>query len=147
MAHVNKVHIHSSSKLLDGKEINVPIQERHHHHHCDSLDLIADNQKILQESEACHQVAERMARQALKVEPTIVILIKMSFCQQCPTFQVGGTVTGEHGVGLGKVALLEEQFGEDGVGVMRNIKAALDPRFVKNLASNIWNYLVYMNMT
>ena len=147
MAHVNKVHIHSSSKLLDGKEINVPIQERRHHHHCNSLDLIADNQKILQESEACHQVAERMARQALKVEPTIVILIKMSFCQQCPTIQVGGTVTGEHGVGLGKVALLEEQFGEDGVGVMRNIKAALDPRFVKNLASNIWNYLVYMNMT
>ena len=146
MAHVNKVHIHSSSKLLDGKEIIIPIQE-HHQHHCDSLDLIADNQKVLQESEACHQVAERMARQALKVEPTIVILIKMSFCQQCPTIQVGGTVTGEHGVGLGKVALLEEQFGEDGVGVMRNIKAALDPRFVKNLASNIWNYLVYMNMT
>ena len=141
LAHVNKVHIHSSSKLLDGKEIIVPTQER--------LDLIADNEKILQESEACHQVAERMARQALKVEAiwAIVILIKMSFCQQCPTIQVGGTVTGEHGVGLGKVALLEEQFGEDGVGVMRNIKAALDPRFVKNLASNIWNYLVYMNMT
>ena len=47
--------------------------------------------------------------------------------------QVGGTVTGEHGVGLGKVALLEEQFGEDGVGVMRNIKTALDPRFVQTL--------------
>ena len=47
--------------------------------------------------------------------------------------KVGGTVTGEHGVGLGKVALLEEQFGEDGVGVMRNIKTALDPRFVKTL--------------
>ena len=44
---------------------------------------------------------------------------------------MGGTVTGEHGVGLGKVALLEEQFGEDGVGVMRNIKTALDPRFAK----------------
>ena len=40
MAHVNKVHIHSSSKLLDGKEIIVPIQERRHHHHCDSLDSI-----------------------------------------------------------------------------------------------------------
>ena len=47
--------------------------------------------------------------------------------------QVGGTVTGEHGVGLGKVALLEEQFGEDGVGVMRDIKTALDPRFVQTL--------------
>ena len=47
--------------------------------------------------------------------------------------QVGGTVTGEHGVGLGKVGLLEEQFGEDGVGVMRNIKRALDPRFVQIL--------------
>ena len=46
---------------------------------------------------------------------------------------MGGTVTGEHGVGLGKIALLEEQFGEDGVGVMRNIKTALDPRFVQTL--------------
>jgi len=63
------------------------------------------------ESEACHEVAERMARQAL---------------------EVGGTVTGEHGVGLGKVGLLEEQFGEDGVGVMRNIKRALDPRHILN---------------
>ena len=50
---------------------------------------------------------------------------------------MGGTVTGEHGVGLGKVALLEEQFGEDGVGVMRNIKAALDPRFVQTLHCKI----------
>ena len=48
---------------------------------------------------------------------------------------MGGTVTGEHGVGLGKVALLEEQFGQDGVGVMRNIKMALDPRFVESLGA------------
>ena len=40
-------------------------------------------------------------------------------------------------MGLGKVALLEEQFGEDGVGVMRNIKAALDPRFVQTLHCKI----------
>jgi len=63
------------------------------------------------ESEACHQVAERMARRAL---------------------EVGGTVTGEHGVGLGKVALLEEQFGEEGVDVMRSVKKALDPRNILN---------------
>ena len=57
--------------------------------------------------------------------------------------QVGGTVTGEHGVGLGKVGLLEEQFGEDGVGVMRNIKRALDPRFVHSLEIHIQNPYPY----
>ena len=57
--------------------------------------------------------------------------------------QVGGTVTGEHGVGLGKVALLEEQFGEDGVGVMRNIKTALDPRSVQTLhCSALQSYIL-----
>ena len=55
---------------------------------------------------------------------------------------MGGTVTGEHGVGLGKVALLEEQFGQDGVGVMRNIKMALDPRFVKSLGAAIFKILI-----
>ena len=43
-----------------------------------------------------------------------------------------GTCTGEHGVGQGKMTLLEEQYGGDGIDVMRQIKAALDPLYIMN---------------
>jgi D-lactate dehydrogenase (cytochrome) len=38
-----------------------------------------------------------------------------------------GTCTGEHGVGRHKIALLEEEFGDLGVDLMRRLKAAWDP--------------------
>jgi glycolate oxidase len=40
---------------------------------------------------------------------------------------VGGTVSGEHGIGLSKKNYLLRQFGEGGMGVMRRIKDAFDP--------------------
>jgi glycolate oxidase len=40
---------------------------------------------------------------------------------------LGGTVTGEHGIGAARREWLEEQRGADAVRVMRSIKAALDP--------------------
>ncbi|XP_064375474.1 probable D-lactate dehydrogenase, mitochondrial [Dromaius novaehollandiae] len=43
-----------------------------------------------------------------------------------------GTCTGEHGVGLGKRALLREEVGEEGLATMRHIKAALDPKNLMN---------------
>lgn len=45
---------------------------------------------------------------------------------------LGGTVTAEHGVGIEKNHLLEYQYGESGVGVMRRLKGALDPNNVLN---------------
>ena len=44
----------------------------------------------------------------------------------------GGTCTGEHGIGVGKRAHLEAQFGPTGIAVMRSIKGALDPRGIMN---------------
>jgi D-lactate dehydrogenase (cytochrome) len=43
-----------------------------------------------------------------------------------------GTCTGEHGVGLHKMAYLDEEHGADAVQVMREIKRALDPRNILN---------------
>lgn len=39
---------------------------------------------------------------------------------------MGGTCSGEHGVGLGKIAYLQEEHGE-ALEVMKTIKRALDP--------------------
>ena len=45
---------------------------------------------------------------------------------------MGGTCTGEHGVGLGKRAFLEPQYGAGGVALMRTVKDALDPTGIMN---------------
>ena len=45
---------------------------------------------------------------------------------------LGGTVTGEHGIGASRVEWLEAQRGPDAVRVMRAIKTALDPQGLFN---------------
>ena len=45
---------------------------------------------------------------------------------------MGGTCTGEHGIGLGKQQFLIEEAGEAGVALMRRIKASLDPKDILN---------------
>jgi D-lactate dehydrogenase (cytochrome) len=47
------------------------------------------------------------------------------------TLSMGGTCSGEHGVGLGKKKFLAREHG-DGLDVMRTIKAALDPHAIMN---------------
>jgi len=44
----------------------------------------------------------------------------------------GGTVSGEHGIGLAKKAYLARQIGEGGVQVMKRIKQAFDPEGILN---------------
>ena len=43
-----------------------------------------------------------------------------------------GTCTGEHGVGMHKIPMLDEEFGDAAVDLMRRLKAAWDPLNILN---------------
>jgi glycolate oxidase len=45
---------------------------------------------------------------------------------------LGGTLSGEHGIGIAKLKYLNWEFGEAGVAVLQRIKEALDPNYVLN---------------
>ncbi len=46
--------------------------------------------------------------------------------------RLGGSITGEHGVGLEKRAFLGEMYGEVDMDCMRRVQAAMDPHGVAN---------------
>jgi D-lactate dehydrogenase (cytochrome) len=48
------------------------------------------------------------------------------------TLELGGTCTGEHGVGYGKIKYLEQQYGAGAVKMMKAIKQSLDPNQIMN---------------
>jgi glycolate oxidase len=48
------------------------------------------------------------------------------------TLDVGGTITGEHGVGLAKKPWLRQQMGDASLELMRQLKKTLDPRGILN---------------
>jgi glycolate oxidase len=48
------------------------------------------------------------------------------------TLELGGTITGEHGVGLAKKPWLRQQMGDASLELMRQIKRTLDPHHLMN---------------
>lgn len=46
--------------------------------------------------------------------------------------ELGGTLSGEHGIGLGKLPWMELQHGKEGMEAMKCIKRALDPNLILN---------------
>lgn len=44
----------------------------------------------------------------------------------------GGTITGEHGVGISKLKMMHDEFSKDTLDIMRAIKHALDPKGIMN---------------
>jgi D-lactate dehydrogenase (cytochrome) len=45
---------------------------------------------------------------------------------------MGGTCTGEHGIGQGKQKYIETELGSEAIDAMRAIKRALDPQDIFN---------------
>ncbi|HVJ49877.1 FAD-binding oxidoreductase [Desulfitobacterium sp.] len=45
---------------------------------------------------------------------------------------LGGTLSGEHGIGMAKAKFLPLEFGEAGVKLLRDIKEAMDPNYILN---------------
>ncbi|CAF0842240.1 unnamed protein product [Rotaria sordida] len=70
------------------------------------------------------------------VDPTnpkeIELVHQYSMALAKEALRVSGTVTGEHGIGVGKKKLLIDEFGAAGINTMKAIKQALDPMNILN---------------
>lgn len=73
--------------------------------------LILADLRVKGESERAHQAHHAINRMALSL---------------------GGTITGEHGIGIEKREITVEEHGEVGVEIMKKIKKAIDPKGIMN---------------
>src|SRR6476619_8394133 len=68
---------------------------------------------------------ERDAAEMARVHHALDLIAKK-------TLELGGTITGEHGVGLAKKTWLRQQMGDSSFDVMKQIKQVLDPAGLLN---------------
>ncbi|XP_067144182.1 probable D-lactate dehydrogenase, mitochondrial [Centruroides vittatus] len=57
---------------------------------------------------------------------------KLSVAMAERALKLNGTCTGEHGIGMGKISLLQKEYGENGISVMKQLKKSLDPKNIMN---------------
>jgi D-lactate dehydrogenase (cytochrome) len=73
---------------------------------------------------------------ALLIEPNNDIELaeakRLAYRMAERALKVGGTVTGEHGIGLGKKNLMAQEHGDAGWAAMAAVKSALDPKGIMN---------------
>ncbi len=50
---------------------------------------------------------------------------------------LGGTLSGEHGIGIAKMKYLGREFGQSGLNLMKSVKEALDPKYTLNPAKMV----------
>ena len=48
------------------------------------------------------------------------------------TMALGGQISGEHGIGRGKIKYLAQAVGETNIALMRGIKQVFDPKMILN---------------
>lgn len=53
-------------------------------------------------------------------------------CMYEKSRELGGKVSGEHGIGYAKLPFLKESMGENGMALLKGIKAAFDPKMILN---------------
>jgi D-lactate dehydrogenase (cytochrome) len=91
--------------------------------------VIVDPQNA-EEIKRVHEYSVALAEYIFIDNLTTHFIINSSICRE--SLRVNGTVTGEHGVGIGKKKLLIEEFGAAGINTMKAIKQALDPLNILN---------------
>ena len=48
------------------------------------------------------------------------------------TMELGGQISGEHGIGRGKIKYLAQAAGDTNIALMQGIKAVFDPKMILN---------------
>jgi glycolate oxidase len=76
------------------------------------------------------QLMEITPEMERKAEEAIKLIIEKGI-------ELGGTISGEHGIGLHKSAYLEKELGKDQIDLMKRIKYAFDPKGIMN-PGKIW---------
>ena len=68
---------------------------------------------------------ERNLEEMKKVHQALDLIVEK-------TLSLGGTITGEHGVGLAKKPWLRDQLGDVSLGLMKKFKETIDPENLLN---------------